>query len=459
MDTLGPTTYSMIQLTFHTGIMKNNKDELWWVDNNDTLQTEPDNGLTHDEMVGSPLSGRWQGRYDSGKDVVTIGWSDTSTDEEYIRQLLKLQYPTARIVTVRGYKSMKAKSINKDLISYDDIGYSPSEGTSKPAQYISSNDDEWSVIYRLTDNSLDRDNETVNPRGCDLSQFSQNSAIIFNHDTDSFPLGMMHPLDPNYSGPPEIWFDEAEEALFGKVYFSKVNPTSRQAYEQIKEGSLKGGSVSFLPKGNPSKNASGGNRYDEWTLLEFSICPIGSNPNALVVGNSLSKKLKKKAMVCKDGVCTVYDDPVLFKAYKKTLETKAISDSGWQSYYNYGHGENAGDTAWWLKENGDIETRSCSRTGMNESHSPEETEDWHGRYDGEKDAVSLVGGEHNSEYDREYVERLLKMEFPTARIVYIKSKTLKGKGCSCNKTCGKCGIKNKSTCYSRIMNTSYQSRS
>ncbi len=167
----------------------------------------------------------------------------------------------------------------------------------RKARLISTDDENRSAVFLLTNGSVDRDGETVDPEGADLSDYSKNSVVAFNHSTDNFPIGMMHPLDPGYSGAPEIWLDDVDgqKALLGRVYFSKENPQGDLAYRMVREGSLKGGSISFLPNGGTQKNDSGGNHYSKWRLLEFSVCPLPSNPDAL----RMSKKLKDAASPCK----------------------------------------------------------------------------------------------------------------------------------------------------------------
>lgn len=170
-------------------------------------------------------------------------------------------------------------------------------------------DDNRTITWVMTTETQDRDGETVNPEGGVFDDFLQNPAVQFNHDTDDFPIGKL-------VGEP--WNDYVGEgtkydsvggprrmALLGKVFFSKENPKGDLAYRMAKEGTLGGGSISFLPVGGANKNGQGGNHYDRWKLLEFTICPVGSNPDAIALMKMLkavSKVVNVKAMLKKKGL-------------------------------------------------------------------------------------------------------------------------------------------------------------
>lgn len=157
-------------------------------------------------------------------------------------------------------------------------------------------DDARTITWIMTTGTTDRDNETVDPQGGVFDDYLRNPAVQFNHDTDDFPIGRL-------TGAP--WNDYIGEgtryasvggpkrmALLGNVQFSKENPKGDLAYRMAKEGTLGGGSISFLPMGNTKKNREGGNHYDRWKLLEFTVCPVGSNPDAVAVAKRLRPELK-----------------------------------------------------------------------------------------------------------------------------------------------------------------------
>lgn len=172
-------------------------------------------------------------------------------------------------IAPKSGKSMKTKSIKKGTLYKTD-------------------DAERSATFVLSTGAEDRDGETVNPEGGDFEDYAKNPVVAFNHNTDDFPIGTSGSPD----GKVAIWTEtievdgEQKPALLGKCFFSEANPKGQLAFEMVKEGTLRGCSISFLPLGQVGKNQSGGNYYERWKLLEWSICPIGSNADAV----KLSKK-------------------------------------------------------------------------------------------------------------------------------------------------------------------------
>jgi hypothetical protein len=163
---------------------------------------------------------------------------------------------------------------------------------------LAEHDDEArTVLWVMTTGTLDRDNETVDPAGGNFNEFELNKPVAWNHDTDDFPIGTIvglpwvdeigegtaHPVAANGAS-----LGERRTALLGEVYFSAENPKGDQAYRMAKEGTLGGGSISFLPEGRTERNSAGGTHYPKWKLLEFTICQIGSNPDAVALAKRLS---------------------------------------------------------------------------------------------------------------------------------------------------------------------------
>lgn len=173
-------------------------------------------------------------------------------------------------------------------------------------------DERRTIVWVLTSPTEDRDGETVDPAGVDLAEFAKNPVVQFNHDTDTFSIGSLSdrvagPVPdgktPAYDGL-SVWLDEIGEgteyasvggprrpALLGNVYFSKENPEGDLAYRMAKELGHGAGSISFNPvQGHVERNGTGGNHYAKSELLEFTICPVGSNPDAV----ALMKRLKEQ---------------------------------------------------------------------------------------------------------------------------------------------------------------------
>ena len=149
-------------------------------------------------------------------------------------------------------------------------------------------DEEIDVLIKLMDESdeyvPDDDDEEDDDEMLVATKSIQKSVA------DKLPIGAMVGLPwndyvgegtkyPTVGGPKRL-------ALLGKVYFSKENENADKAFRQVIEEprTLGGGSISFLPIGNVAKNKQGGNHYTKWKLLEFTVTPIGSNPDSIPVG-------------------------------------------------------------------------------------------------------------------------------------------------------------------------------
>jgi HK97 family phage prohead protease len=129
------------------------------------------------------------------------------------------------------------------------------------------------VRWVLSDGSVDRMGDTIDPAGWNLAAFKKNPVVLFAHDSNAPPIGRLH-------GP---WI--AGGQLVGDVEFAdaEIYPFADEIYRLVQNGFIRAGSVGFLPiRYEFSNDRPGGIDFLEQELIEFSITPVPANANALV---------------------------------------------------------------------------------------------------------------------------------------------------------------------------------
>ena len=115
--------------------------------------------------------------------------------------------------------------------------------------------------------------------GWDLKRYELNPIVCYGHRT--------------WDGNPDMIIGTSEvfvegEQLIGKVRFETedVNPTAEKIWKKVQNGTLRMASIGANPKrGHWGDEKLGEDKdviyFDEQELLEWSIVPVGSNPDAL----------------------------------------------------------------------------------------------------------------------------------------------------------------------------------
>lgn len=154
---------------------------------------------------------------------------------------------------------------------------------------IDIDEDEKAFIATITTSAIDRDNEVVLPKGGNYEDFLKNPVILFGHNYNAMPVARA------------LWV----KAQGGRIVAKGVPAPTQigsEVYELIKGGFLNAVSIGFKPIddefGPPTTKElekhpdwSGVKTvYRKWKLLEFSVVPVPSNPDALIeaVGKGLA---------------------------------------------------------------------------------------------------------------------------------------------------------------------------
>ncbi len=144
---------------------------------------------------------------------------------------------------------------------------------------------ERATIHVINSKSLDRDSEIILPSGVDLTNYVKNPVVLWAHDYHQIPLGK------------SLWikFDKSGN-LVSKTQFG-THQKAEEVYQHMKQFPL-AASIGFIPlayldqedytedilKGfglDPVAAKDARRIYTKVSLLEYSIVPIPSNPDAL----------------------------------------------------------------------------------------------------------------------------------------------------------------------------------
>jgi HK97 family phage prohead protease len=139
------------------------------------------------------------------------------------------------------------------------------------------------VRFCASDDTVDRMDEVILPEGWDLTDWVRNPVVMQFHDYSMWPLGKGTAAGI------------VDDALMLDVEFDppEIDESADMIYRKVKHGTVKTGSVGFEPLQWVTPGSKGDN-LDLWTkypkarkiylrqsLIEFTICPIPANPNAV----------------------------------------------------------------------------------------------------------------------------------------------------------------------------------
>jgi HK97 family phage prohead protease len=148
-------------------------------------------------------------------------------------------------------------------------------GVHRPASVLRvSGGDSRIVRFILSDGSVDRMGDTIDPNGWDLAGYKQNPVVLFAHDALAPPIGRMV----------NIFSDGLR--LIGDVEFATAATYAfaDTIFRLVRDGFLNAGSVGFRPINfffAKDRDRPSGVDFHQTELLEFSIVPVPANENAL----------------------------------------------------------------------------------------------------------------------------------------------------------------------------------
>lgn len=138
---------------------------------------------------------------------------------------------------------------------------------------IQTDDAHRRMTFTISTGAVDRDGDTLDPKGWVLDAYRRNPTVLFGHDYHSLPVAKT------------IDIQATDRALIATAEFPPkgVYPFADQVYDMLKHGFLNATSVGFQAlEHEPATDRKSGFNFRKQELLEYSIVPIPSNPEALI---------------------------------------------------------------------------------------------------------------------------------------------------------------------------------
>lgn len=128
------------------------------------------------------------------------------------------------------------------------------------------------LTFTISTGAVDRDNDTLAVDGWDVQDYLKNPVLLWAHDAHMPPIGKALAVVKRGSA-----LHATFEFAPGDVY-----PLAEQVYQLLKGGFLRATSVGFLPQEWTYDEQRGGFNFKKQALLEVSVVPVPSNPQALL---------------------------------------------------------------------------------------------------------------------------------------------------------------------------------
>jgi len=146
------------------------------------------------------------------------------------------------------------------------------------------------VTFIASTDGLDRHGTKVMPLGINTDNYNNNPIILFGHDGYG---GFFSTPDPsNIIGKADA-LRKSERKLEVDIAFldAETNPRADMIYRMVKAGAVSTVSIGFIPREIRTEDDGAGNQIPiivRSELLEISVVPIPSNPEALAISRELA---------------------------------------------------------------------------------------------------------------------------------------------------------------------------
>ena len=195
---------------------------------------------------------------------------------------------------------------------------------------IAIDEKEKTVVFVMSDNSIDRHGDIVDQDTWNFKHFDKNAPFFWQHRASDFPLGKW--VDHWFEADPD---NEGKKRLLGKAVFRTEYDDVARAFDHVVKGDLNMVSVGFIPHRVEYDEERDAFILYDCELLECSLVGIGSNRNALTADKNVEpdtiksdKDAREKVMEVRNHLDRVIhsqaDGEVVSKARARDILNKAI---------------------------------------------------------------------------------------------------------------------------------------
>jgi HK97 family phage prohead protease len=192
------------------------------------------------------------------------------------------------------------------------------------------------ITFLASTDGLDRHGTKVMPQGINIERYMSNPIVLFGHDGYG---GWFSTPDPENIIGRSIAVRKTDSRLEADIEFlsGEINPNAEMIFQMVKAGALNAVSIGFIPREVKTEldPANANNEVPIITkseLLEISVVPIPSNPEALAVARSFAasfttKGVKLDAKSIRDTVLPGITDALRNSADVRKLWAELIRDA------------------------------------------------------------------------------------------------------------------------------------
>jgi HK97 family phage prohead protease len=141
------------------------------------------------------------------------------------------------------------------------------------------------VQFVISTGAVDRDGDTINPLGWDLTSYQTCGAVLWGHDASQPPI----------AEPLAVWVEDGKLKARCRFPTKEVYAFSDTIYQLIQANVLRCTSVGFKPttwvESDRKDGFMPGLDFQTQTLLEFSVVSVPANPEAIIEAKSLGVEL------------------------------------------------------------------------------------------------------------------------------------------------------------------------